>query len=518
MHQYAKGCQSREPATIRLFYRSLSTYQSLFCRSLVIHLCLFCLTASWAKAQGHETCAVDTMYLHTYTHIHTCTKHTHTCIYKYIHTYINIYIFKYIYIYVYIIHKDTKGHEACAGVARLWSESRYIFTHILETKQNCEECTWLLKARQSSESAPSGHKVEMTMIAFITVKSSLVTLMEGLSSSNQCRFGFSVIRSYLIFFFFRSKNISKEKKQLVVNKMNQLLDLRLWLCCAMAASEASVLQVLVVPWPWWNRPGCRRYICHVICRVAHHWIVDCIFARCVRQGAWWVRRGSVAKWRGGRRARVGWLGRTAGHVTQKGVCSEYISSIFTIAWHMLWYWWKIRHVLYPLRLPMSVLLLTALRLILLPCIGEAKLVSSWRSVWRAKVAFGEVGLELFAMSSLTDENEVSEDALVRVPLGFDFLGLGRVCAQGGAASSRGSKRLVSKKRDTMSESKSQVRSPLSFLSCRNTYQNTCIWHIMSKHYCNHGWKISSYWSTHVYMEMQKYESTIPQLPCTTILK
>ena len=312
------------------------------------------------------------------------------------------------------------------------------------------------------------------MIAFITVKSSLVTLMEGLSSSNQCRFGFSVIRSYLIFFFFRSKNISKEKKQLVVNKMNQLLDLRLWLCCAMAASEASVLQVLVVPWPWWNRPGCRRYICHVICRVAHHWIVDCIFARCVRQGAWWVRRGSVAKWRGGRRARVGWLGRTAGHVTQKGVCSEYISSIFTIAWHMLWYWWKIRHVLYPLRLPMSVLLLTALRLILLPCIGEAKLVSSWRSVWRAKVAFGEVGLELFAMSSLTDENEVSEDALVRVPLGFDFLGLGRVCAQGGAASSRGSKRLVSKKRDTMSESKSQVRSPLSFLSCRNTYQNTCI--------------------------------------------
>jgi len=90
------------------------------------------------------------------------------------------------------------------------------------------------------------------------------------------------------------------------------------------------------------------------------------------------------------------------------------------------------------------------------------------------VAFGEVGLELFAMSSLTDENEVSEDALVRVPLGFDFLGLGRVCAQGGAASSRGSKRLVSKKRDTMSESKSQVRSPLSFLSCRNTYQNTCI--------------------------------------------
>jgi len=84
------------------------------------------------------------------------------------------------------------------------------------------------------------------------------------------------------------------------------------------------------------------------------------------------------------------------------------------------------------------------------------------------VAFGEVGLELSAMSSLTDEDEEFEDALVRAPLGLDFLDLGRVCAQGSAASSCGSKRLVSKKRDTMSESKSQVRSPLSFLSCRNT--------------------------------------------------
>ena len=78
------------------------------------------------------------MYIQIYTYIHIYI-YIYICIY--IHTYINIYIFKYIYIYVYIIHKDTKGHEACAGVARLWSESRYIFTHILETKQNCEECT-----------------------------------------------------------------------------------------------------------------------------------------------------------------------------------------------------------------------------------------------------------------------------------------------------------------------------------------------------------------------------------------
>jgi len=39
------------------------------------------------------------------------------------------------HIYIYIIHKDTQGHEACAGVTRLWSESRYIFTHIY-LKQN----------------------------------------------------------------------------------------------------------------------------------------------------------------------------------------------------------------------------------------------------------------------------------------------------------------------------------------------------------------------------------------------
>jgi len=80
---------------------------------------------------------VDTVYLHTYTYLHK----THTYMYIQINICICIYIYQYIYaytymhIYIYIIHKDTQGHEACAGVARLWSESRYIFTHIY-LKQN----------------------------------------------------------------------------------------------------------------------------------------------------------------------------------------------------------------------------------------------------------------------------------------------------------------------------------------------------------------------------------------------
>jgi len=70
-----------------------------------------------------------------FTHIYIPTQNTHIHVYTYAYIYIYISIYICVYIYVYIIYKDTQGHEACAGVARLWSESRYIFTHIY-LKQN----------------------------------------------------------------------------------------------------------------------------------------------------------------------------------------------------------------------------------------------------------------------------------------------------------------------------------------------------------------------------------------------
>jgi len=139
------------------------------------------------------------------------------------------------------------------------------------------------------------------------------------------------------------------------------------------------------------------------------------------------------------------------------------------------------------------------------------------SNWRADLAPDEVGLELSAMSCLANEDEVAEDALVCAPLGFEFFNPGRLRVQGGAKlSSCGSKHSVSKKKDTITESRSQVRSPLSFLSGKNTWQNSSTCQYLTSNRQTVCWD-SEYRSNHVYMCTQRYESNyISHLPCITI--
>ena len=94
---------------------------------------------------------------------------------------------------------------------RLWIENSALFHHL--------SSAWIPEVINAAIAACfvfAINLLSLMIIAFITIKSSLVPLIEGLCAQIYCRFEISVVCSHLLLFFFcERKNMLKENKKAV---------------------------------------------------------------------------------------------------------------------------------------------------------------------------------------------------------------------------------------------------------------------------------------------------------------
>jgi len=118
---------------------------------------------------------------------------------------------------------------------------------------------------------------KIMMIALITLNSSLVPLIEGLSSSNPVGFEFSVLRSLLLLFFLGRKNILKERSSLSYSKIASRLLTYIYTCVLCTHIRIHICRDSVHLWFWGppsvsSRPlGSHLSIHHAVC------VCACVF-------------------------------------------------------------------------------------------------------------------------------------------------------------------------------------------------------------------------------------------------
>ena len=189
-------------------------------------------------AEGQLQNLCTNMHAHTYTHVYTCMRipiHIHMQIYTYMHVHTHTYIHTYTHTHTTCTYAHTQARlerQRCSDCVRSWCRHGFFVrcnqprlappmlglhcTHLLWRSsaqldngplRSCRKNGGKAAVQQSPSRRARRTPSLMMMIAFITVRSSLVPLIEGLCAQIYFRFEILVVCVHIFCFSFSEEKI-----------------------------------------------------------------------------------------------------------------------------------------------------------------------------------------------------------------------------------------------------------------------------------------------------------------------